>query len=230
MTITDFAAMTGPSWSFDKHPARQVPRVRVTATPGAMLKPWRRIPPSSTSSVTRTATDEMLLLIGDLVADEDEDETLIDPVQPSVRELSLNAVDSLRRWLSLNDEQVAELVGIAHRSIPNWRNKGSHPYPATVRRLFETHNLVASLVRRLGLPETTVWLAQVSDGVSRLDALRIDDCRERVLRDAGRLLFPVQIPNRSFDADDDDGDDESYSPRRDPSVFAGRVRTARRAK
>lgn len=171
------------------------------------LPPWSGTH-SHTGMCSPASTDHILGMIADVfpptVAEEEAEDEKLDA--PSLRSLALNAVDSLRRWLGFNDEQVAELVGIAPRSIPNWRNSGRDPYPSTVRRLFEVHNLLAALVRRLGLPETTVWLAEPVDGaLNRLDLLRAGRV-DTVLRHASRLLFPT--PSTGGLRVDDDEDDE----------------------
>lgn len=187
---------------------------------------WQDLSPV-TGAVSTTATEIFLRTIGRIAAitqDAADDQ----PGDPGIRELALGAVESLRRWLGLTDEQVATLVGIAPRSIPNWRNRGHQPYPATVRRLFEVHNLVAALVRRLGMHETSLWLGQVEGGSSRLDRLRGGGF-QTVLSEAAPLLFAR--PGRRQDADDWDDEEQAPSaPRSDPGVFKGRARGARRGR
>lgn len=142
------------------------------------------------------------------------------------RTRALAAFDSLKRWLNLNDGDTAALVGISARSVPNWRNQGQTPYPSTVRRLHETHNLVAALVRHLGLPRTRVWLqAQAPDENSRLESLRSGDVA-RVTREASSILFPVPRPRTDSAADDDI--DDYRAPASNAAHFKGKVRAARR--
>jgi len=205
-------------------------RIAPAMTTGAHLlglPPWSRTH-SLTGMCSPASTDHILGMITEvftpvLVEEEAEDDELD---TPSLRSLALNAVDSLRRWLGFNDEQVAELVGIAPRSIPNWRNSGRDPYPSTVRQLFEVHNLLAALVRRLGLPETTVWLAEpVDDGSNRLDLLRAERV-DVVLRHASALLFPV-LPSGGLRVDDDEDDEVGVTVREDFPKRPTRSRGAR---
>ena len=198
---------------------------RTPAVTSGCFVGWQDLSPV-TGAVSTTASEVFLKTIGRIAAmtDEAADPS---PPEPGTRELALSAVDSLRRWLGLTDEQVANLVGIAPRSIPHWRNGGHQPYPATVRRLFEVHNLVAALVRRLGMHEAALWLRQDVGGISRLAQLRGDGF-QAVLAEAAPLLFPR--PGRRYDAEDWDDENYRQPPRPDPGMFTGRARGARRGR
>jgi len=198
---------------------------RTPALSSGCFAGWQDLSPV-TGAVSTTASEVFLETIGRIAAMTNEAADT-SPAEAGIRELSLGAVDSLRRWLGLTDEQVANLVGIAPRSIPHWRNGAHQPYPATVRRLFEVHNLVAALVRRLGMHEAALWLRQDLEGISRLDRLSGDGF-QAVLADAAPLLFPR--PGRRYSAEDWDDDNDSQPPRPDPEMFKGHVRGARRGR
>ncbi|MHB8620225.1 MAG: hypothetical protein ACYDAG_11770 [Chloroflexota bacterium] len=58
---------------------------------------------------------------------------------------ALASVDALQHWLNLNQERVAELVGISKSAIMYWKREGAAPRPASLRRLYKTYTLVRAL-------------------------------------------------------------------------------------
>lgn len=190
------------------HPAAIADDVTLGAHPLG-LPPWEHMH-TSTGIFSHAANDLVLSLITRVSPIQSQQNDLDDDEEgPTIRSLALNAVESLRRWLGFTDEEIAEIAGIAPRSIPNWRNSGRDPYPSTVRQLFEIHNLIAALVRRVGLPETAVWIAEKSHGEdTRLELLRKGKVAT-VVTDASRILFPAQRATGLRVDDDEDEDQEN---------------------
>jgi transcriptional regulator with XRE-family HTH domain len=59
--------------------------------------------------------------------------------------------------LGMTQEETAKLLGIGRTTPLAWR-RGSEPRPARARRLYQTHALVGTLVRRIGREATRRWL------------------------------------------------------------------------
>lgn len=102
---------------------------------------------------------------------------------------AIRAVEDLTSWLSMTEEQVADLAGHTRRSTSNWR-LGHGVYQKTVRGLFEIHALVSSLVDRLGPAKAMAWLFQFDEaGLRRIDRLSSAAGRQVVLDNAHDILF-----------------------------------------
>ena len=67
----------------------------------------------------------------------------------------------LAGWLGMTQAQTAALLGIGRTTPLAWR-RGHEPRPRRARRLYQTHALVNTLVRRVGLGETRLWLERGS--------------------------------------------------------------------
>jgi hypothetical protein len=65
----------------------------------------------------------------------------------------------LAGWLGMTQHETARLLGIGRTTPLAWR-RGHEPRPGRARRLYQTHALVKTLVRRLGTMETRTWLAR----------------------------------------------------------------------
>jgi hypothetical protein len=99
------------------------------------------------------------------------------------------ALTDLMRWLHRNRDEVARLCQFSLRASRYW-DTGKTPRPGTVRRLFEVHSFVGSLVSALGTQRARTWLDQTgSSGAPRRDELGTDDGLTRLLRESNRLLF-----------------------------------------
>ena len=64
----------------------------------------------------------------------------------------------LADWLEMSQEEAARLLGMGRTTPLAWRRAGHEPQPARARRLYQTHALVSTLVRRLGEVATRRWL------------------------------------------------------------------------
>jgi hypothetical protein len=100
----------------------------------------------------------------------------------------------LMRWLNRSRDEVADICRVSTRTSQYWAS-GKRPRPATVRRLYEVHSFVGSLVRVLGRGRTRQWLDEEGEqeSATRLQVLATDDGLASVIREASPLLF-VEAP------------------------------------
>jgi hypothetical protein len=105
---------------------------------------------------------------------------------------ALAAVRDLTNWLGRTDDEVAEICRYSLRASKYWA-RGKVPRPSTVRRLFETHALLSSLVRKLGRSGARQWMEEpTATGSTRLEALSLEDGMTSVVREASKVLFTSQ--------------------------------------
>jgi hypothetical protein len=64
----------------------------------------------------------------------------------------------LADWLGMTQEKTANLLGMGRTTPLAWQREGHEPQPARARRLYQTHALVSTLMRRLGCEEMRRWL------------------------------------------------------------------------
>jgi DNA-binding transcriptional regulator YiaG len=77
---------------------------------------------------------------------------------------AVQAISDLRRWLGLSQSGVADLCGFSLRASRYWESgETTSPRPSSVRRLFEVHAFVGSLVARLGEQDAITWLRSPVD-------------------------------------------------------------------
>lgn len=186
---------------------------------------------ASISQTIVDAAEQMWVLLGAEPADVIGDVRTWTPAPelPATRspaQAALAAVADVQRWLAVGQDQVAALASYAPRSIKNWR-EGMDPYPATVRRLFDLHALVGSLVRAMGTERARLWLADTDDaGVSRRERLADEEGLRSVINEAATTLFevPTVAPLHALDFDEEEA--QELAPR--PDMFSGPVRRVRR--
>ena len=77
------------------------------------------------------------------------------PAQPESR--AYRTFVELADWLGMTQEETANVLGIGRTTPLAWR-RGTEPQPARARRLYQTHALLSTLVRRLGRDEVRRWL------------------------------------------------------------------------
>jgi hypothetical protein len=119
---------------------------------------------------------------------------LIDPLSRDPRASDASsAMFDLMRWLNRGRDEVADICRFATRTSQYW-STGKKPRPATVRRLFEVHSFVGSLVRALGRSAARRWLEErPTEEGSRLEALATEEGLTDVLREASRFLFADRL-------------------------------------
>jgi hypothetical protein len=84
----------------------------------------------------------------------------ITQADPELRETrAYRTFVELADWLEMSQAEAARLLGMGRTTPLAWRRAGHEPQPARARRLYQTHALVSTLVRRLGRDETRRWLA-----------------------------------------------------------------------
>ena len=100
----------------------------------------------------------------------------------------------LAGWLGMTQEETARLLGIGRTTPLAWR-RGHEPRPARARRLYQTHALVKTLVRRLGTVETRTWLARGTPPPLELiaagDVVQADDRAEALVFGAPTRPAPI---------------------------------------
>lgn len=64
----------------------------------------------------------------------------------------------LADWLGLTQAQTADVLGMGRTTPLAWKREGHEPQPARARRLYQTHALVSTLLRRLGREEMRRWM------------------------------------------------------------------------
>jgi hypothetical protein len=130
------------------------------------------------------------------------------PSPPSRAGEALSAVADLSSWLNRGRDEIAEICRFSIRSLQYWA-AGKEPQAGKVRRLFEVHVLVASLIRARGRSFAREWLEGPSQrGVPRLELLSTEAGLGETLREASQLLFaePPQgerpmpeLPDETYD-------------------------------
>lgn len=116
---------------------------------------------------------------------------VVDPLARDPRAVeAASAMFDLMRWLNRSRDEVADICRVATRTSQYWAT-GKKPRPATVRRLYELHAFVGSLVRALGKGRARQWLDEESEheGPTRLEVLATKDGLASVIREASPLLF-----------------------------------------
>ncbi len=107
--------------------------------------------------------------------------TAVEPVQSR----AYRSFVQLASWLGRTQGETAHILGIGRTTPLAWR-RGREPQPARARRLYQTHALVSTLVRRIGEDETRRWLASGTpspiDLIAQGDVRAADDL-------AGGLIF-----------------------------------------
>lgn len=151
---------------------------------------------------------------------------------PSSRAMeAASAVRDLTGWLNLSREDVAQLCSFSVRASYYWSDGATVPRPASVRRLFEVHRLVKSLIEGVGRRRALEWLASATpDGTSQLATLARDGGPAKVLRDASELLFATPPVARRYpvsEAAEIERDDE-FAVSSEPELFAGPAKRRRR--
>jgi hypothetical protein len=115
---------------------------------------------------------------------------LVEPRRPDQRTTEvLEALSDLMGWLQRSRDEVARLCQFSLRASRYW-DTGTTPRPRTVRRLFEVHSFVRSLVSAVGTQAARAWLDQTGiGGVPRIEELSTEDGLGRLLRESNLLLF-----------------------------------------
>jgi hypothetical protein len=94
------------------------------------------------------------------------------------------AFSELATWLRMTQEETAQLLDIGRTTPLAWR-RGPQPRPALARRLYQTHALVKTLVRRLGHDDALRWLHRGSPSPLEViragDVTRADDLAEEMI-------------------------------------------------
>lgn len=100
------------------------------------------------------------------------------------------AVRQLCEWLNLPEAGVADIADFAVRSVANWR-AGRRPYPATVRRLYQIHAFVRSLVKSIGGDRARLWMNEphVPGGTKRIELLKTDEGLAALMDETADLIF-----------------------------------------
>lgn len=93
--------------------------------------------------------------------------------------------EELSRWIGIGKVRTAKMLGISRGTTNAWK-AGGEPQPANARRLYRSHTIVKTLVRRLGFEETRAWLE--TGDPSPLDLLAAGDLAA-VDRAASALVF-----------------------------------------
>lgn len=141
---------------------------------------------------------------------------------PALQSRAYGAFTELAGWLGMTQEQTAALLGIGRTTPLAWR-RGHEPQPARARRLFQTHALVKTLVRRLGIDATRRWLERGTP--SPLELIRAGDVAAADDR-ADEIIFGPAVSSRLDGWRDED--DATPSLTSDPPSAALR-RVQRRA-
>lgn len=129
------------------------------------------------------------------------------------------AFKDLADWLSADEAEIADMVGIGRTTPYAWHRDGREPRPSTVRRLYEFHATLDALRRKLGEEGMQQWLE-----LGRRDTLIVGDL-EAVGDDVRRVLF--SSAQRWFDLAAAPEPTEERPQARGPA--GQRVRRARRA-
>lgn len=105
-------------------------------------------------------------------------------VSEAVGSRAYRTFTQLAGWLGMTQHETARLLGIGRTTPLAWR-RGHEPRPSRARRLYQTHALVNTLVRRLGQEETRLWLVRGNPSPLALiaagDVTRADDRAEELI-------------------------------------------------
>ncbi len=119
----------------------------------------------------------------------------------------LNAFNDLVKWLEASKEEISDLVGVGHKTPYYWQ-RGGVPRAATVRRLYQTHALFNSMVRRLGEDGFRQWLTL--EDLGRRERLFSGET-DFLQREAHDILFkrtrPRARPGTWLPDEDDDAEE-----------------------
>lgn len=142
---------------------------------------------------------------------------------------AISAVSDLMRWLNRGRDEVADICRFSLRSSHYWAT-GKTPRPTTVRRLYEVHGFVASLVHALGRLRAREWLEESSGGfASRLQLLATEEGIATILREASPILFAEQRPlERPRPEPVEAAEAAAAAGEYDPGRFRGEPRRPRR--
>ncbi len=113
-------------------------------------------------------------------------------IAPVPQSRAYRAFTELTAWLGMTQEETAALLGIGRTTPLAWR-RGHEPQPARARRLFQTHALVKTLVRRLGTDEARRWLGRETP--SPLELIRSGNVAAADDR-AEAVIFDAAVPSR----------------------------------
>jgi len=131
----------------------------------------------------------------------------VDPgvTTPSVPEVAppraYVAFKDLASWLSADEADIADMVGIGRTTPYAWRRDGREPRPSTVRRLYEYHATLDALRRRLGESAMQRWLElgrRETLLAGNLEALG-DDLRQALFSPAQRWFDLAAAPEPTDD-------------------------------
>jgi hypothetical protein len=111
---------------------------------------------------------------------------LVRELGPNVRKTrAYRTFVELADWLGLTQAQTAELLGMGRTTPLAWEREGHEPQPARARRLYQTHALVSTLVRRLGREDTRRWLEAGDPSplalIGKGDVTRADDLADELI-------------------------------------------------
>ena len=136
----------------------------------------------------------------------------------ALRDRALAVLADLRSTLAISDASAAAVVGIARNTLASWRSGKRVPYPATLRRLFEVHSVVAAASALLGAEAGTWFHGHVGES-TRLTLLRTDEGLQRLTRELRSQLFggvgARSLPDAAeieFDGDGEGEGDVEYRP------------------
>jgi hypothetical protein len=113
-------------------------------------------------------------------------------IAPVPQSRAYRAFTELTAWLGMTQEETAALLEIGRTTPLAWR-RGHEPQPARARRLFQTHALVKTLVRRLGTDEARRWLGRGTP--SPLELIRSGNVAAADDR-AEAVIFDAAVPSR----------------------------------
>lgn len=145
---------------------------------------------------------------------------------------AVTALNDVMRWLHLGQEEASELCHVSVRATHYWSSGRTVPRPSSVRRLYEVHALVASLVRAMGRRRMLDWMEELGgDGTPRSEALRDPGGPSRLLREASSMVFeaPAQVELARPEILEIEEEAEFIVPP-EPDLFAGPPRRTRRAR
>jgi hypothetical protein len=109
----------------------------------------------SATPVVHTILGDPFAPVGHLHA---EDPEVVDHEGAPEDPEAYRAFKDLRTWLSVDDEQVADMLGIGRTTPYAWKREGHEPRPETARRIYEYYAVLDSLRRRLGPSGFHLWL------------------------------------------------------------------------
>lgn len=77
---------------------------------------------------------------------------------PAFRSRAFSAFKDIGAWMSIDDADVASLVGIRRTTPYSWEREGREPRASTIRRLLQLHSALAAVVDRLGVYGAQRWM------------------------------------------------------------------------